>query len=278
MNLKEIKNYHFYATANDDSNFFYDIKNFLRLRKRKTGVGKLVLLVAISEAKKITIKQRLFVFMLKLFFSKKRKFEIKSVFFKSNVGRDFSSYFKMFNVIKDELNDEDYIFFQNRSAYGPFQDDWYLKFIKQIHKKEDLALCGSTISFRDHPNRSERIDLPHVQTYSFFTTGKYLKMISDNFPGVKATSRIEAIYNGEIEFSQFYLRKGYGIICMEWPNNFIYERTKPIKENDIRGNVKENHQFYHRGFFEQTEGQKRGKFKVFKILIIFFIKSFFTKL
>lgn len=276
MDFSKVKKYHLYATANDDSNFFYDIKNFLRLSKRRTGVDKLVILIAISKIKKITLKQKLFLYTIKLFFSKKSKFEIRAVFFKENLGRDFSSYYEMLNVIKNQLNEEDYIFFQNRSAYGPFQENWYLRFIKQIHREENIALCGSTISFRDHPIRSNRLDLPHVQTYSFFTMGKYIKMIADDFPGLKATTRLEAIYNGEIEFSQFFLKKGYAITCIEWPNSFIYEGTKPIREIDIRGVVKENHQFYHRGFFEQSVGYKRNKFVVFKTLTNFFVKSIFS--
>ena len=78
------------------------------------------------------------------------------------------------------------------------------------------------------------------------------------FPGHQEISRINIILKGEIGLSQFFLQKGYGITCMEWPEDYISAESVPLNNKDIKSNVSQDHQFYHRNFCNRT-GRFLGK-------------------
>lgn len=126
----------------------------------------------------------------------------------------------------------------------------------QFEKYDLTALCGSTINFKDHPNRSQRNDVPHIQTYAFLTKISFLEMLGNSFPGKDEISRIEIILKGEIGLSQFFLNKGYGITCMEWPDKFIVNNSRPINNIDVKSNVTKQHQFYHRLYYNKLKNSK----------------------
>ena len=243
--------YHCYATANDDRYYIKDIQNLYRMCNTSSGAKKVIMFIAISEVNKINWIDKVFVWAIKLIFFLHPSIHLKKIFFKTNIGRDFSSYAKINDLIQKESSSNDYVFFQNRSGYGPFRKGWLKEIIVQFEKYDLTALCGSTINFKDHPKRSERNDLPHIQTYAFLTKISFLKMLDNSFPGKDEISRLDIILQGEIGLSQFFLNKGYGITCMEWPNKFITNKSIPINNIDIKENVKQHHQFYHRLYFNK---------------------------
>ncbi len=132
----------------------------------------------------------------------------------------------------------------------------YEEFITQFEKFDSTALCGSTINYKDHPSRSERRDMPHVQTYALLTKAGFLKMIESAFPGADETERSKIILEGEIGLSQFYLNKDYGITCMEWTDRLITNNSKPISDTDIKEFVSADHQFYHRKYIANNKQRK----------------------
>lgn len=268
VNTHKNRYFHCYATANDDRFFYRDIQNLFRIKNTYSGVNKIVLFIAISKVNEIHHLDRIFVWAVKKLFFRHPYIDLKEIFFKSNVGRDFSSYSIMKDLIFIEATSNDYVFFQNRSGYGPFRIGWLKEIILQYEKYDGTAICGSTINFRDHPNRSLRNDLPHVQTYSFLTKISFLEMLGKSFPGKGVSSRLNIILTGEIGLSQFFLRKGYGITCMEWPNEYITNESKIINNDDIKDKVTQSHQFYHKVYFNNSE---HGVRKTLKRLSLFFL-------
>tara|TARA_B110000967_G_C18868607_1_gene554104 strand:+ start:447 stop:1286 length:840 start_codon:yes stop_codon:yes gene_type:complete len=244
--------FHCYATANDHSLYFQDLQNLIRIKNCDSGYRKIQLFIAISEVKTVGLLDRLFMKMIKKMFHNHPSIALKEVAFKNNIGRDFSSFESLFLKVKQIAHSDDYIFFQNRSGHGPFRKHWYTEFVKQFEKFESIAICGSTINFMDHPNRSLSENVPHVQTYSFLTKVFYINMLNDNFPGSKETIKFNIICKGEIAFSQFFLEKKYKITCIEWPNEVISNQSEAIMTSDIKKNVTAKHYFYHRKYLRKN--------------------------
>ena len=243
--------FHCYVTANDIWHYKADLKNLLRIKNCKHGLDKVNLLIAISQAKKLRFTDQLFKYLVKLLFINHKSVKLKTVFFKSNEGRDFSSYSACLNKILEKGIEDGFCFFQNRSGYGPFMENWYAKFIDQINKFPMAVLCGSTINFRDHPMRSTKINLPHVQTYAFLAKIKAIKSVLSDLKAISQSTRLDMILNGEIQLSQKILNNGNSITCMEWPDAEVTASSQAIERFDVRGKLKNKHQFYHKGLFHK---------------------------
>ncbi|MEO5991367.1 MAG: hypothetical protein ABIP68_06990 [Ferruginibacter sp.] len=181
---------------------------------------------------------------------------LREIFFKSNIGRDFSSYHQSFIKINQTANPSDFIFFQNRSGYGPYRSFWYEEFIKQYEKFENIALCGSTINFYNNSEISSDNNFPHVQTYSFLTKVSHLKLFNGEFPGIHETEKDKIIYNGEIYLSNFFLKQDFKITCIEWPELPISIDSPKIIKRDIKRNPNAKHFFYHWAFFRNNKKSK----------------------
>jgi len=213
-------------------------------------VKKVFLLVAISLVKPADWRDRLFVRVAKALFRKSPKVELLEVFFKPNVGRDFSSFQAMLQKAQAKAQARDFMLFQNRSGHGPFRAGWYSQFVEQFERFDRVAICGSTITFFDHPSRAQGKIMPHVQTYAFLSSFARLQMLGTEFPGAKETQRLEVITQGEIGLSQFFLEKGLAITCVEWPEAPIDNQTRPARVGDVR-KVSAKHCFYHRRYFRK---------------------------
>lgn len=242
------KFFYCYATANDKRLYRKDIINLTQIKNNATGLAEVVLFIAISQVNEISAFDELFIRTVKKLFRDHPEIVLEEVFFKDNIGRDMSSYDCLFRKVNQLAGPEDYVFFQNRSGHGPCLDHWYKDFIGQFERFREIALCGSTINFLDHPSRGLKKDLPHVQTYAFLTKILYLRMMDHGFPGAQETDRSQLIIKGEIGLSQFYLNKGYRITCMEWPDLAISNQSASPEDSDIREQVRVKHQFYHRKF------------------------------
>ncbi len=267
--------YHCYATANDDKYYLRDIQNILRFRRISPGIEKINLFIAISKATTVKKSDYIFVWAVKRILSTSPNIVLRQIFFKSNLGRDFSSYAEMSAIVKKEANPDDFVFFQNRSGFGPFRNNWYKEIISQFTKFESTALCGSTINFRDHPNRSDRNDCAHVQTYAFLTQVAFLRMLGDNFPGAEENLRINIILKGEIGLSQFFIDRGYGVTCMEWPEALVSKKTEPIVDTDVKEEITKEHQFHHRTYVLKKEKHEITSFQKSHQYLKFLIRSLF---
>ena len=242
------KYFHCYATANDSFFYFKDLRNLKRIKNLDPGVDQVFLFLAISDVRKSNPLDRLFVKMAKAMFKDHPIITLVEIFHKPNIGRDFSSYQMLLDKVRPMASANDYILFQNRSGCGPFRTEWYQKFVTQFEKPANVAICGSTINFFDHPSRSLKDDLPHIQTYSFMSTLFFMNMLGAGFPGAKETDRCEIITKGEIGLSQFFLERGYKITCIEWPDLAICNQSQSPHTIDVRKSVTANHCFYHRKY------------------------------
>jgi len=263
------KYFHCYATANDSLFYLKDLKNLRRIKKLNSGVNTICLFIAISKVKKINLLDKLFVRIVKAMFSKHRSLNLKEIFYKKNIGRDFSSFQMLLNKVKQIATDEDFIFFQNRSGYGPFRNNWYKKFVEQFQRFDSVAICGSTINFMDHPKRSLNDNLPHVQTYSFLSQIYFMNMLGESFPGANELLRLNIIIKGEIGLSQFFLERKYRITCIEWPDKAISNQSHSPINIDIKTNVKAEHFFYHKKYFKK----RRSKKNCLRVVNFFFQKK-----
>jgi hypothetical protein len=203
-----------YATANDKKNYLEDIINFYNLARYDTGVGKVKMYVAISEVNTPNHRDFRLIENIKKCFVNHPWIDLKSIFFKSNLGRDFSSYQQLVGKASGISNSiDDYVFFRNRSARGPFEDGWFLRFINQFEVFDNNAICGNTINMYSKNTHISDI-VPHVQSYAFMSTMRYLNMLKGEFPGINETTRLNVIANGEIALSQFFLIKGLKITSL----------------------------------------------------------------
>lgn len=213
-------NYISYATANDDELFYYDRINFFRMAVIESGVKNIEIFISISIVNDVTVEQYKVINSIISDANKMSlgKININDVEFKSNIGRDFSSHACNLRKIAKNATDGDSVFFLNRSAYGPLVKNWYLSYLNQGDKYDNIAICGSTINLSGHPDiLSPKKNQTHVQTYAFLSSFPFLSRFLDFFPAEKCVERLDVIKNGEIAFSQEALLSGYQITSLAWP-------------------------------------------------------------
>tara|TARA_B100000809_G_scaffold63282_2_gene59988 strand:- start:9447 stop:10292 length:846 start_codon:yes stop_codon:yes gene_type:complete len=254
--------FHCYATANESHLYLKDIQNLSYIKNNYSGYEKVHLYIAVSEVKEQNNYDKCFFKMAKSMFYNHASIILKEIYFKSNIGRDFSSFESLFHKVNKNACEDDYILFQNRSGFGPCRDNWYQEFVTQFEKFDSIAICGSTISFKDHAKRSSSYNVPHIQTYSFLTKVSYMKMLEGKFPGAKETNRYDIICNGEIGLSQFFLNIDYKITCIEWPNEVISKNSEPISKKDVKRIVTQKHFFYHREYFKRNPKAKTTQYLI----------------
>jgi hypothetical protein len=250
-----------YATANDKRFHMKDIQNLMRLRSHSTGVGKVILFMAISEVKPPGFWDHLFIKRAKKAFKDHPEIELREIFFKPNAGRDFSSYAELISKVSAEGKPDDFIFLQNRSGLGPYQQNWYQAFVKQYQKFDNVGLCGITINYLDHPDRSDRNNLPHVQTYALLAKLADLDPLTDKFPGGTANSKFEVITQGEIGLSQTLLGQGKYITSLQDPEIAVKLDDQRLNQTDLKNQARQGLPFYHRSFFRKKNKNNRHGLK-----------------
>jgi hypothetical protein len=214
--------FHCYATANDQRHYYRDIQNLLRIRNTISGMSKLQLYIAISEVHTKGFFDKIFVWCIRQLFHKHSDVELKSIFFKSNVGRDFSSYAMMNDLIQQESSPNDYIFFQNRSGYGPFR----------YHSSSVIATAIKT------ENRILIIDI------EYFMRKDIMKFLSEkkiyNFDGVKKINN-QIIKELKYEKALIYIRNNNRIkgafilvsIVDVFIKNYKFRKNIKIKRKNL---------------------------------------------
>ncbi len=258
MEKTKLKYFHCYATGNDSRFFRKDFKNLKKIKNIASGVEEVFLFIAVSKVRRFNFFDIVFKKIVQKMFKNHSTIKLVEVIFKSNIGRDFSSYQKMFEKVKFVATDEDYVFFQNRSGYGPFLTNWYKNYVEQFEKFTSIAICGATINFCDHPFISAKNNMAHVQTYAFLTKVVYLKMLGENFPGAMETDKLKIIANGEIALSQFFLKNNYGITSIEWTDEVVTKDTIAFNDFDVKESPIQKHYFYHRNYFKNLKRKKKG--------------------
>lgn len=74
------------------------------IKDTSSGCNKLVLYIVISKVRNINLFDRLFVKFIKKIFFNHPSVELREIYFKDNLGRDFSSYHTMFKKVRENKN------------------------------------------------------------------------------------------------------------------------------------------------------------------------------
>ena len=207
-----------YLTATDSRSHAADYLNLTNMVRYHPGVEKIVLFIAISRVSSERRDDPRAVACLLREVQKCPWLELRSVFWKSNIGRDFSSAAVCLNAMRDSAAAEDFVMVRNRSAYGPFEDSWYAKYVVQYERFANTGLVGSTINFLGHPLRPTPNPATHVQTYVYLSQWKHLEPFLTDYPGARCAERLDLIEQGEIGLSQSIMKRGLGLSCLQWPN------------------------------------------------------------
>jgi len=211
-----------YATANEKRHFFWDAANFGRMVARDPGVERMELFIAISEVRPRSPRDERAVGELLKILAQEPRIRVREVAFKSNVGRDISSYAHCLTAIAAEAAEDDFVLCLNRSAFGPMRDGWYGAFVRQFARDERVGLCGNSINFSGYPDPPDRGRYTHVQTYCFLGRPRNLAQHVAGLPAMRAQTREDAIRGGEIELSRSMLRAGHGLSCLAWPEHVFF--------------------------------------------------------
>jgi hypothetical protein len=228
-----------YATANESRRFFWDAVNFERMVAREPGVDRIELFMAISEVRsRSSADERANGELLKIL-ARDRRIRVRQVAYKSNTGRDMSSYAHCLDAIAAEAAGDDYVLCLNRSAFGPLRDDWYGAFVRQFGRDERIGLCGNSINFTGFQDPPDRGRFTHVQTYCFLGRPRVLGPYFARLPALRAQTKTETIRGGEIELSRAMLRAGLGLSCLAWPEH-VFFAPDPYHPSLPADNISEN--------------------------------------
>jgi hypothetical protein len=221
-----------YATANEGCGYLWDVANIRRWLRWHSGMERIDVCFAISEVLPRRKHEERFYRKLADRLERGGSFRVVDIVFKSNVGRDFSSWRACVTRLRPLAQPDDFVLMLNRSAYGPLAPDWYRSYTLPFAQHADLGVCGSSISFEYKT---------HVQTYAWMTRMGIICELMENFPGDNARSRTEAIFKGEFGMSQDLMARGYGITALAWPDE-IFDTSRM---HEI--------QFPHKNFSEQLD-------------------------
>ncbi len=217
-----------YSTAND-TDFFLDFMNFSRLARHDPGVSEVELFLVISEVHPATdVESRMAEKLMRLA-AQNPKIRCRSIRFKSNVGRDFSSAALGLAQMLEEGSDSDYCLFVNRSGYGPFEDAWFARYVDHL-VASGAALVGTTINFSGHPKGMRGKINTHVQTYAYLAKLSTMRPLDGQFPAEYETNRVALIDAGEIGLSAWIMQNGGTLSCLFWPAHSFSKHNPVAKE------------------------------------------------
>jgi len=230
-----------YLTANEDD-FSVDYINLLSMIRFHPGVERVHLFIAVSEVRPKGVRDNSAWSLIKTMLGKCGWIELEEVIYKTNIGRDFSSAHACLQAISEMASDDDQILFRNRSAYGPFKENWYCSYRDLFESDSKVGLVGNTINQSGHSQSEYQgsNDLAHIQTYIYLSSYSILKSLLSDFPGERETDRLALINNGEIGLSQRLISDGFYITCLNWPRAFFGMGVKVPKElpkGDIKKDV-----------------------------------------
>jgi len=210
-----------YLTANDDPSFLIDYLNIKNMVRYDPGVSPLHVCISVSKVRGTNNRDRQKIKQLKRTLLKAKHISNVKIITKDNIGRDFSSAQKCLEYFSQFCSDDDYVLIRNRSGYGPFDNHWYLAYVRQNQKMSGGGLTGSTINQNGLPSVNMDGVHTHVQTYVYLSQWKHFKNIVDDFPGAGRKNKKDVILEGELGLSSAFLDRGLSLNCLEW-NNYVF--------------------------------------------------------
>lgn len=258
-----------YTTADEKKfrHIWKDLVNLELMTRHHPGVDRVIVYVAVSE---VSGKYgRRFQKRVQKILRYCEWIELRTILFKDNTGRDFSSAKVCLEAIGTEATDEDIIMIRNRSAYGPFQPNWYKQYRDLFELNPSVELVGNTINFNGLPEDTYEIPPTHVQTYVYMAKWATLKHLLPFFPGSAEDDRKAIIAKGELGLSQHYLDMGGSLACLLWPDKSF--SAKQLTHPEIEAGD-QKHLITHLPF-RHRRGMKKYpsllyKWRVLKLLIL----------
>jgi hypothetical protein len=212
-----------YATANDDPLYTRDLVNFRHYAKMDPGVEKIDVYISVSEVHPKSENDEAAWASLAKVLKRNKKLDVRRIKFFCAPGRDWRALYQNLMSIMEISDMEDYLFFNNRSASGPYTQYWYRTFLE--HLKTDWRIGGvaSTIwlNMGAKPYHVYEGLGPHLQAIGILTRVGDCARMMDNFPGIEAKSTIEGVRQGEAGFSLRLLEAGKRIASLYQPNMTI---------------------------------------------------------
>jgi hypothetical protein len=242
-----------YLTANDSQHYLADFLNFWHMARWRPGVERIRIYIAVSAVRPFTTIDRAAIDGLLSIAAACEWLDVRAVFWKGNVGRDFSSAEVCLQAIGLEATANDLVMIRNRSSYGPSQANWYRRYVDQLERFPTTGLVGSTINLCSHPRRAIPPPWVHVQTYVYLSRWRYLEPLAAAYPGARCTDRLQLIEEGEYGLSKHMFRQGAGLSCLFWPDEYFTEARSlapHLPQHDIKETARELPLRYrYRGYF-----------------------------
>jgi hypothetical protein len=230
-----------YLTANDSPHYQADFLHFQHMARLHPGVDRVTVFIAISRVSELRAVDRVAMDELMAIADQCPWLDVRAVFWKGNVGRDFSSAEACLNAIGAEAHPDDYVMVRNRSAYGPSRENWYRQYVDQYQCFPNTGLVGSTINFLGHPRRPSDGPTTHVQTYAYLSQWRHFEPLRSAYPASRCVDRLELIHEGEIGLSRSMLERGLALSCLYWPDQvFTLSRLNApgLAQEDIKKNAR----------------------------------------
>lgn len=229
-----------YLTANDQRDFSVDYLHFRNLARQSPGVAHVEITIAISRVRPFSPANFRQIEALVKCAAASPWLSVRTVIWKGNIGRDFSSARASLQSIGETASANDYVMVRNRSAYGPLTDSWYQAYVEQYERHPGTGLVGSTINLSGPPTLPEDEDGRHVQTYVYLSQWRHLEALIDDFPGCQCTDNPGAILHGEIGLSRQMMARGFKLSCLYWPEHafgMTSHDDASLPHEDIKGTV-----------------------------------------
>jgi len=229
-----------YVTANDQRNFSIDYLNFRNMIARHPGVPRVDITIAISRVRPWSKGNEMEMGALVGAAEAAPWLAVRAVIWKGNVGRDFSSTEACLQSLVGIAEADDFVMVRNRSAYGPFTDDWYSAYVDQFEKHPGTGLVGNTINLTGPPTMPAGEDGRHVQTYIYLSRWKHLAPLAASYPGRRCLDNASAILDGELGLNRKIMAAGLDISCLYWPERTFGLATADdpaLPRKDIKAQV-----------------------------------------
>ncbi|CAM9962758.1 unnamed protein product, partial [Chrysoparadoxa australica] len=242
-----------YLTANE-LDYSMDLVNLKQFTKYHPGIeNQIELYIVVSEVHKRSSLDKWFAEYVENIFRECEWINIRATIFKANIGRDFSSLSVCLETLGDDFSPEDIIMVRNRSAYGPFSDQWLSNYTDLLLRHDKIGLVGNTINFSGFWDTIYNFQPTHVQTYLYVSKLGVLSSLMSDFPGSKAITKDEAVNDGEIGLSRRVLERGFGITCLLWPECHFtkdYTNDPSLPQENVLSKVR-NLPFAHSGAYKR---------------------------
>lgn len=204
-----------YATVNENPRYTRDLVNFRQYAQHDPGVDLVEVYIAVNQGHPKTRTDEIALQQLVRVLERNPKYKVRKVTFFEGPGRDWRALYVNLSNLLPHANNNDYLFFNNRSGTGALQNGWYRRLTDRLTENENHGGVASTIWLPTSP-RDEFS--PHLQGFGIVTRIADVRSMMDDFPGIMATNSDGTIREGEVRFSEKLLEQGKNLVSLFQPS------------------------------------------------------------